>query len=429
MDLALQAGGEVTNGNSPYEAQVLGYLNQVHMTLISGGTIPIGKDATVEIDEVWPWSKADKPLSIELQPKYDTGTVSLTEGSPAGTFSSAPAVSLEGHFLRLPGKPGVFRIDSHVAASASFYLGTAYTGATASGLSYEAIQLDYKLLPGFITTNSENDQLQFQTTAGTTITVAMTHGVRSPADHAAYIQTLLTANGGASTYTATYSSLSRKFTLTSTLAGTPAQSFILVGTESNYSHHKTLGFDDENTTSAASHTSTYALGGIARLVEPMKINRGLGKESGIFGTDAESFARSFPLDTIPEATPDRFCVVREDEDGLLTVRFNGFPREKIAVSVDYVPIPRDLKDNSYSIPLVPRKHIEVLKDAAVFFLMLCKSDNRMQVHANLLQGRLLAMIAQHRGSLQRSGEFFGQIIPRRDKRRLHGKPRIGGYEE
>lgn len=96
LDLALVNAGEVTNGNSSYESQLLGYLNRVHYALIAGGSIPLLNSVEVKIDEVWPWSKSKNPLIIELQPKQNTGTVSLTQGSEAVTFSAAPSISLAG---------------------------------------------------------------------------------------------------------------------------------------------------------------------------------------------------------------------------------------------------------------------------------------------------------------------------------------------
>lgn len=413
LDLALANAGEVTNGNSSYETQLLNYLNKVHLTLISGGTIPILKDQTVEIDEVWPWSKARSPLILELQPKYTTGTVAFIQGSEAGTFSAAPAASLKGYHITVQGKDEWFKIVSHTAGATAFEIDGAYSDTTESGLNFTAVKLDYDLIPSYIVIDETNNKLEFQETAGTTLTATLTSGTYTPSDLCTEIKTQMEATGGTPVYTVTYSTVTRKFTIASDRGGSSV--FVLVGTGSNslFSAHKTLGFDDENTTNAASVTSTYVLGGISRLVEPFRIHKNLG--IGIFGLDGETFQRDYPFATIREIQPDRFAVIKEKEDGTLTVRFNGYPIEKTRIEIEYVPIPRDLRDNSYSIPLVPRKHIDVLESAATFFLMLNKSDDRVQVYANLLYGKLKSMIAQHRGSLMRTGENFGQIVPRQDQ--------------
>lgn len=412
MDLALQNGGEVTNGNSPYEAQVLNYLNRVHFAIVAGGTIPLGKDTTVEIDEVWPWARSSRPLLLELQPKYDTGTVSLVLGSEVGAFSSAPSASLAGWYLRVKGRDEVFRIASHTAAATAFELDSAYTDDTGA-LNFEAFKLDYELVPDYIVIDSTNNKVQFQKVAGTTITGTLTAGTYSPAALATHVASVITAAASGPVITGAYSSITRKFSLTSDLAGPTV--FILVGngSEAAYSGLRTLGYDDSDSTSAATQTSLYPLGGISRLIEPMKIHRGMG-DGGIYGIDAETYQRHYPLLYTPEDQPDRFAVLREDSDGIITVRFNAFPREKTRVEVEHVAVPHDLKDNAASIPRIPRKHVDVLEDAATFYLMLVKSDDKMQIYSNLLQGKLKAMIAQHRGSLVRAGDGFGQITPRKD---------------
>lgn len=419
MDLALANAGEVTNGNSSYEAQLLNYLNRVHFTLIAGGTIPILKDQTVEIDEVWPWAKAKSPLILELQPKYDTGSVTVTQDSEAGTFSGAPTISLKGYHINITGRDEWFKIAAHTAGATPFELDAAYTGESGS-LTFTAIKYDYDLIPDYLIVDESNNKVYFQETVGTTITATLTSGTYTPAALATEVQTQLNSAGGTPAYTATYSGVTRKFTLASDRAGGAV--FVLVGTGA-FSVNGTLGFDDENSVNASSITSVYALGGICRLVEPFRIYKTFG--DGLFGVDSERFQRDYPLSNTSSSStfPDRFCIIKEKEDGTLTVRFNGYASEKTRIEVEHVAVPRDLKDNSASIPLIPRKHIDILEDAATFYLMLNKSDDRAQIYANLLYGKLKAMVAQHRGALLRSGENFGQMVPRLDqvpktKRRL-----------
>jgi len=421
MDTTLRNSGEVTNGNSAYESQVLDNLNRVHFTLICGGTIPLLKDTTVEIDEVWPWAKSRNPLILDLQPKYNTGTVTLTNASEAGVFSSAPSDSLKGWHIRIPGRSEWFRIASHTANATNFQLDDHYTDTTGSGLSFEAIKLDYELVPDHIAiTTTSNNKIQFQETAGTTLTATLTSGTYTPAQLATQIQTQMNTTGGTPAYTVSYDSLTRKFTISSDRAGGAV--FVLVGTgdQSQFSVHKTIGFDDVDSTNAAAVVSTYPLGCIARLVEPFRIHR--SSEGLIYGTDPETFTRNYPFSSFSEGLPDRFCIVREAADGTITVRFNKYPRENTRVEVEHVPVPRDLKDSSASIPLLPRKWIDILEDAAVFYTMLAKSDDRVQIYANLVQSKLIAMISQHRGAQVRFGKNFGQMVPRPE---LTSAPRKG----
>lgn len=418
VDLALRNAGEVTNGNSPYEAQILDYLNRVHFTMISGGTIPIGKDQTVEIDEVWPWAKASRPLILELQPMYQTGTMALVQGSEAGVFSNAPSFSAKGWFFRVQGRPEIFRIAQHTAASVNFELDAAYT-ADSGSLNFSLFKLDYDLIPDFIVVDEMNDKVQFQKVAGTTISATLTKGTYTPAQLATHVAAVITAAASGPTISGAYDSITRLFSFTSNLAGPTIFRLVGDGSFSLYSVHKTIGFDDVTTASAATQTSTYALGGICRLIEPIRVHRAnnySGVDSGsIYGIDSESFQRDYPLFRTREEIPSKFFVLNERADGSFTVRFNAFPKEKTRIEIEHIPVPRDLKDSAASVPIVPRKHVDVLEDAATFYVMLNKSDDRAQLYANLMQGKLKAMIAQHRGSLVRTGYGFGQIVPRRDQ--------------
>jgi len=414
LDLALANGGEVTNGNSPYETQILNYLNRVHFTLIAGGTIPVGKDATVEIDEVWPWAKSKTPLLLELQPKYETGTITLTIDSEIGAFSAAPSISLKGYHIKVSNRDEWFKIASHTAASTAFELDSAYPDATGSGFVYEAVKLDYELIPSYIVIDQSNDKFQFQKVLASTVTATLTHGSYTPAQLATHVAAVATAATTVITITGSYSTITRKFSFVSDLAGASAFYINGVGDQSEFSVHKTLGFDDELSSNAATQTSAYVLGGICRLVEPFKINKGSAKGGSIYGIDTETFQRNYPFPTISEGIPTKFTVIKESSNGTFTVRFNAYPEEKTRIEVEHVAIPRDLKDSSLSIPLIPRKHSDVLEDAATFYLMLNKSDDRAMTYATLMQGKLKAMVSQHRGAQVRSGEFFGQIIPRRD---------------
>lgn len=429
IDSALSKAGEVTNGNSPYETYALNYLNRLHFTLLAGGTIPIGKDQTAEIDEIWPWSRARSPLILELQPKYETGTISLTEGSEAGTLSVASASSLQGWHLRVKGRDEWLKIATHSAGGTAIEFDGAYPDDTGATLSFEAVKFDYELVPSYITVDDNNNKIQFQEAAGVTQTGTLTNGVYSPSSLISHVATILNSTGGTPAYTGSYSAVTRKFTIASDRAA--GAIFVLVGTgsQSEFSIHKTLGFDDEDTTNAASVTSTYVLGALCRVVEPMKVHKGASHDGSIYGVDNEAFQRDYPFSIVGQGIPTRFSVVREMSDGTMTVRFNKYPPDKTRVEVEHVPLPRDLKDSSASIPLIPRKHIDLLEDAVVFYIMLDKSDDRAQMYAQLVQGKLKAMIAQNRGQQVRTGKHFGQIVPRPELTSQAKRRASFGYDE
>lgn len=428
LDLALQSAGETTGGTSAYETQALNYMNRVHMAIVAGGTIPLLKDQVVEIDEVFRWSKAAKPFVFELQPKVDTGTVTFTLGSEAGTFSSGPAASLAGWHIKVDGRDEWFKIASHTAAATAFEIDGAYPDATVT-TSFRAVKLDYDIVPDYLVIDSSNNKVQFQEAAGVTQTATLTSGAYTPSELATEVQTQLNTTGGTPVYTVTYSATTRKFTIASDRGG--GATFVLVGNGSSaeFSAHKLLGFDDVASTNAASVESTYVLGGIARLIAPLRIHKGASLSGNIYGIDPESFQRDFPFPLIGEGYPDKFAIVGEKSDGTYTVRFNKYPVDKTRVEADHVPVPRDLKDDAASIPLLPRKYADVLQDATAFYILLDKNDDKAQIYANMVSAKLMAMVNQNRGEQQRMGDSFGQLVPRLDnssstsrRRLIFGEP-------
>lgn len=137
---ALFRAGELTDGTSPYDSKALAYINQIYRSILAGGN-----EFNVELGSPWSWARSEQPGTVVLQPKYDSGTISVTNSNSTVTFSSAPAISLAGQWLKIIGRPEFFRITSHVAAAATAIIDTPYTDATGSGLSYEVYFLEYDL--------------------------------------------------------------------------------------------------------------------------------------------------------------------------------------------------------------------------------------------------------------------------------------------
>jgi hypothetical protein len=312
------------------------------------------------------------------------------------------------------GHEGIYRIGEHTASSTSFELDGYWPNASVSGGSFSVFKLDYELLSDHIVIDSTNNKINFKkTSGGSELTATLSSGVYTPAQLATQVGTQMTTTASGPTITCTYSAITKVFTIVSDGAGsTTILPLFATGTNQKQSAHKTLGFDDYDSTAALTHVGVYVRDGIARLIEPFRIQR--GERMNITGLDKESFERAFPPNEIMEGLPTKFAVIKESDAGELTVRFNRYPEEKTRIEIDYISVPRDLKDNAGSIPRVPRKHVDVLEDAASFYLMLIKHDDRADSYGQLVKGKLMAMVNQHRGQLLRSGENFGQIIPRRD---------------
>jgi len=778
LDLALQKAGETTNGNSSYETEALNYMNEVHLALVAGGTIPIGKDATVQIDEVWPWSKKKTPMVIELKKKYDTGTINVTSDSESIVFSDAPAFSVEGWHIKAEGKQEWYRICGHVAGSVNAELDSRYNDDSNAAVDFKVVKLEYDLCPEYLCitkdnnkldfkesvsgstpanffeesytsstgftfdsdeveflsgkvqqkqvfpsggtfyapfstskdglwgvgsltgtlnngatvgsgvlnltggaatdkwwslastgnaeliqlgtirmsfrpnyngspandqfifhsnstgTTSQNNQLQLVHDSGGNIEITMNDSAGDPiiattslgafvavsgtdyefelnynvndvsggngevrlfidgtqqgstqtptaatrsialelrvgrgrtnpnvnaefsvsnliifnivqhtanyvpgsTDHSQiYVETrvdlpvfthtltgniaaltsgvaidsnsprylidgrywngsvwttsdgthaqassigtmnanisnfvvmgntviisvvfqlsatsgtadlftlnytytavLLTAsipNGsytpgdlataikttmevvGQAIYTVTFDICTKKYTIESDRSGGGGV-FIYSGAGPNaaFSIGKTIGFDVVDLADTDSVTGPYNIDGIARLIQPFRVFRGSDREGLIFNSDAEGFDRNHPITVLREGLPKRFSTIHEEPDGSFRVRFDKFPQDDTRIEIHYVEVPHDLKDNSASIPLIPRKHVGVLVDATAMYIMFDKIDARATRQAQLVKGKLETMKAQNRAGQSRMGKNFSTSIARR----------------
>ena len=425
VDKILDLSGEITNGNSAYEASALAYLNRVHRAVIGGGN-----EFGVDIDEIWPWAMAKQPLVLELQPKYVTGTISVTNNSAAITLSAAPAYSLAGYHINFQGDDNMYKITANVAGNTAATIDSLYPDVTAAALTFEAYKLDYELLPDVITIDDTNNKLDFtEATAGTVLTASMTNGTFPIATVVTALKTALDA-AGASVYTVTYSTPTRKFTIVSDLAGADNIFSMLgaSGTNTYVSILPTLGFGIQNNTAAATYTSERALGAIGKLSQAMNMHIAYKSASGIQGLDLDRFTTDYPLAEVPEGNPSRFTILEERDDGYVRVRFNKYPEEARRVEINYVPQPLALYDNAYSQPLVPLKYSQILTHGAATLLALEKNDSRAVDYLAITTNTLNAMLRAYRKTERRVNKNYGQIIAREDLLSGKRKRLLYGYE-
>lgn len=430
VDSVLRRCGELTNGTSSFESQALDYLNRIHHTIISGGN-----EFNIEVDEPWTWGKSKNPIILELQPALETGTVSLTQGSESGAFSVAPSYSVAGWFLKIDNREEYFRIASHTAAATAFELDAAYTGETGGTLGFKAIKLDYQVVSDYIIIDEFSDRLEFKKTSGGSIlTATLTRGSYTPSALATHAAAVMTTAASGPTITGAYDSVTRKFTFTSDGAGsTTLIPQFASGTNNYRSAHRLLGFDDEDLAAALTQTSAYVLSSVVRMIQPLVVYKADNKSftpastGNIYGMDELAFQKKWPLTALEEGIPSRFTKVEERSDGTIVVRFNRFPAEKTRIEVNHIPVPRDLKNNSSSIPLIPRKFVDLLEYGATFYVLVDKNDDKAPSYAQLAGQKLTAMMKQNRKELMRLGEFFGRAIPRLDnvqmpRRLIFGEP-------
>lgn len=412
MTRALKKAGEPTNGNSAYVESMNEYLSDVQRAIVAGGTV-----FGIHIDEVWPWAKAKQPLVINLLPRVTAGTLSLTNGLLTGAFSSAPSVSYTGWFFRSFPETSdntTYRIAQHTAGGTAFVLDSPYLGTTSTVFAYELFKLDYDLLPDYIYINPTNDKLDFSENGTTELTASLTNGAYTPAALATEIAAKLNAIGGANVYTVGYDTQERTFTMTSNLS-VPSSVFQLWGKRGTFSGKQvlgTVGFNTQDYTGAATYESTYALGGISRLIEPIRVYGPENRFSELLGLDPLVFSTLHLARFSEQATPTAFTKIAEDSDGKITLRFNSYPEFTSRCEVEYVPVPRDLQNNEASIPLLPVKYFPLLEYAAVYFLFLEKEDTKADQYLALAKAELETMQKHYRSEERRTDRSFGHLSPR-----------------
>lgn len=408
LDEILTKAGEPTNGTSNYEADALRYANKVHHAIIAGGSV-----FSQVVDEAWVWARAKHPIVIELQPAYTSGSCLLTVNDTSITFTVPPSVSLQGWHIQANGKSTVYKIVQHTAGEAAAAIDSSFVDSSGA-YSFRAFKLDYEITPTYQIVDSFSDRIDFQESTAATVSATLTHGAYSPAALAAHAAARLTAAGG-NTYGAAYDSVLKKTSLSrnTTTAGTYFSMLGAQGPNVRRSALPLLGFDRLNYTADTTYSSTYAPNSVSRLIEPFKLFSNT-QQPFIYSTDSIRMQEDFPIALTRERTPERFCRLTEDADGTVWVRFNSYPQFKTKVSIDWIPTPIDLQDNAASVPELPRPDVDRLIDGAAAYVCFDKEDSKWEALFQLCKSGLEAMQKKNRSLLARTGEYFGQIIPRMD---------------
>lgn len=157
---ALFRAGEPTDGTSALHAKSLEYLNRIQQDLLIGGGVAVGRDLATSagiyahvvdlpITDWW-WARKQPRGVLNTDALVEAGTVTVTEGSTAVTFSAAPAASVAGWRLEVSKLPTVPRISTHTAASTSAVLDAAWPEDTQTAASYVAYNPEYNLATDFL---------------------------------------------------------------------------------------------------------------------------------------------------------------------------------------------------------------------------------------------------------------------------------------
>lgn len=425
------AGESPTNTSGPFYADALEHLNTVHRNIIQGGS-----EFGIDVDEVWPWAMTSDPMPIEILPAVE-GSIVLTKGDEAATFTAAPTdedsnnISLLDYYIRLKDNPGlsntVYRLSSHSSGSTSAELNT--NAVEASGTyTYVAYKLDYKLQPSYLTVRaSYSGNIFFSEASGKTpvYNTTITAGAYTPAELATALTTGMTATG-ANTYTVSYDTITSKFRILSACDSTAyfylifEDAGVLESTKDASITNKLLGIGPRDITGAAVGATAFLdkysdipLGAISRLGTPLKLHTGY-KDTDILALDITRFDREFPLSGVSEGNPDRFSIRRIEQEDIYTIRLNKYPKERMLMTVDHVPVPVDLYNNNASRPLIPANYSDVLLYGAASKLLLEKEDSKWEVYQQKAGAALEAMMRNNRKDMHRTNPRFGQTIARED---------------
>lgn len=140
LDDILFRAGEAIDGSSDFQAAALRYLNRAYQAIWSGGG-----ELVPNMNEKWDWLRKNPPGVITMEPKYTTGTLSVTNNSTTITFSTNLTKSLVGWYIKIDDHADMFRLTSASSGQAGGTLESVYTGTTASGKSFTAYKLDYDI--------------------------------------------------------------------------------------------------------------------------------------------------------------------------------------------------------------------------------------------------------------------------------------------
>ena len=83
----------------------------------------------------WPW--LNKFITLTHKQAIESGTASVTLNSRSVTLSSAPAISVQGYWIKFDSHDEIYKVAQHDAASTSLVLESSYTQDTNASVSYK----------------------------------------------------------------------------------------------------------------------------------------------------------------------------------------------------------------------------------------------------------------------------------------------------
>lgn len=413
---ALQMCGELTDGTSPFDTVCVKRLNEGYKKIFSGGNV-----FGVDVSDPFTWATAQRPMTLVLQTEFVAGSVTLTNGSYTGTFSSIPVdpngnqVSVKGWYLKTQNYVEYLFIRKHDAGSLTFQIDQKWFQPNYSG-NFTVFPLEYDLTDDTVIIDVYNNRLDFQD-SGSILSATLTTGVYDVNSFSTLVAAALNAAASTTLYSCSFNAQTRMFTVS---RGTGSFS-ILAASGANWqvSAWPTLKFTVEDKTNITSATSDSVFNGIQRLHMAMNMYRSAApaylapEDSGkIYGIDLTSMLKKFPLTQIFKFMPEKFAEVHRRDNGVVRVRFNSYPLEQTRIEVPYIPIPEILADNTASIPKIQESYRKFLVYYAAYFIQIDKSDDRAPNTFQLAVAELQSMVNDYRSNTERTNNTFAKLIPR-----------------
>lgn len=377
---ALFRVGELTDGTSPYDSKCLQYINQIYRAILAGGN-----EFELELGSPWSWARSQSPATFVLQPKYDSGTVSVTADSTTITFNPAPSVSLAGQWFKVEDRPEFFRINSHAAASSTAVIDTPYTDDTGTNLPFSVYYLEYDLpvkVERIIAPMTVDRQQQFS----------------SPKDGLIYQVDL--------------SNMNEVWPLKQLPEEVPQQYAVLsksssgdirVRMNAQVGYRTRVSFDYIPVYSPLVEISLIAAD-VNAATNTINYN-----DHGLLNGSEIVFSSSSIGNVIVNSS---YFVVNSTKNSFQISTSKGGSALDITSSGDGM---------FSSVPIIPQTFRDILDYGAAFYLMVDKNDERSEAYGLLVKAKMKAMIsANNREMSQSSAGRLGEMIPRLD---MHSGPR------
>lgn len=141
----LRHSGELIDGTSEYNEDVMIFLNRAYQAMLSGAA-----DLGMDIGQPWPWAKKQYPSVLIIQPTLNTFTVNAVNDSSVITFNSVISYSVQGQYIFFGDYRQGYRIKKHLAGSASAVLDSVFLEASGTAYATKIMKYDYILDSGVL---------------------------------------------------------------------------------------------------------------------------------------------------------------------------------------------------------------------------------------------------------------------------------------